>query len=508
ADFEVGFGTITVGSRHVPEVTLVNKGNTTLTVRLANDQIEAPFSLASGTFELRPKTSRPIEFSLAPDTDGDFETIVEFDTNEPGRGKRKVRLVGSATQSRFVCDPVELDLGHVVVGEFRTGTVSCTNHLDIPTTISLGDFIGAYSAYFRAEIQGLGDGRTAEIPAGATVSIEVRFTADGINGIATATLPLIDPSGQIVQSIHVNATAVDYALQVGFLNSKEEFVPLSGCYDFPDTDVEDESFASLYVRNVSRNPVAITKVFIDGDSSDFYYVGTEFPPDGKTVAPDGQELVELALRFAPVTAKSHVANVVIEGKGTRATPFNGLRACIQGQGGGARISCTPAQINFGPVAFETAVTRSYKCTNSAVVREGAKPQILYVSHVEIEPPFSPFTAAIREVDGEPGPNDQGYLPGESFWVDVTYAPVGPEESLDSAKVIVHNTSTATPGHETPVSGMGRDLPPCDFEIAPSSLRFGVVNPGTQRTLTAYVINRSETHECIISNLHLTDDTHP
>src|SRR5690606_20661561 len=202
ADFEGGFGTIPVGSRHVPEVTLVNKGNTTLTVRLASDQIEAPFSLASGTFELRPKTSRPIEFSLAPDTDGDFVTIVEFDTNEPGRGKRRVRLVGSATQSRFVCDPVELDLGHVVVGEFRTGTVSCTNHLDIPTTISLGDFIGAYSAYFRAEIQGLGDGRTAEIPAGATVSIEVRFTADGINGIATATLPLIDPSGQIVQSIH------------------------------------------------------------------------------------------------------------------------------------------------------------------------------------------------------------------------------------------------------------------------------------------------------------------
>src|SRR5690606_23954306 len=63
-------------------------------------------------------------------------------------------------------------------------------------------------------------------------------------------------------------------------------------------------------------------------------------------------------------------------------------------------------------------------------------------------------------------------------------------------------------HQTPVSGIARDLPPCDFDLAPDSLRFGVVGPGTQRTLTAYVVNRSETHECIISNLRLSDDTDP
>src|SRR5690606_3313563 len=140
------------------------------------------------------------------------------------------------------------------------------------------------------------------------------------------------------------------------------------------------------------------------------------------------------------------------------------------------------------------------CTNSAIERPDVPAQVLYVSGVTTTDPAR-FEASVRgEID------NQGYYPGDEFIVDVTYTPQ--TESFDVADVIIDNTSSANSRHETPVSGTGRDLPPCVFDIGPGSLRFGPVAPGGQRTLTAYVINQSETHECLINDLRLSDDSHP
>ena len=503
--YVIDFGTVTVGSRFTPEVYVFNDGNADLTVKVENaGDIGEPFALASADFSLRPKTRRPLEFTIHPRSEGIFEEMVTFTTNESDRTK-KVRLVGRATQSQFVCDPLHLDIGHVVVGESRSRVVNCTNNLDIPTTVTLGEFAGSYRAYFSAELQGIGDGRQAEIPAGGSVDIEVEFSADNIVEVATVTLPIYDPSGDPIVNIVVTATAVDYALQVLAENAEGERVPLTGCYSFPDTDIEEESIRSLWVRNVSRNPVQIVGASLDASASEhFTYLGPSFD-EPKTVAPDGEEEVEIPIAFNPKVATLHQTNLVIQGSGTRAAPLHGLHACIQGQGGGARISCMPSEIQFGPVAIGTSVTQSYKCTNTAIIREDA-PQILTVSSVESSDP-SRFTAQIRNLDGTIVTGAASYYPGEEFWVDVTYEPIGPEESFDSAIITIYNDSSATPEHKTSVSGQARDLPPCVFEIAPSNIRFGVVPPGQQRTLSAYVINQAE-HECILSQIRLSEDSDP
>src|SRR5690606_571025 len=67
AHYAIDFGTVTVGSRFTPEVFVANQGNANLSVKAENvDAIPAPFSLASGAFDLRPGTRRPIEFTIAP----------------------------------------------------------------------------------------------------------------------------------------------------------------------------------------------------------------------------------------------------------------------------------------------------------------------------------------------------------------------------------------------------------------------------------------------------------
>ncbi|HLU31754.1 MAG TPA: choice-of-anchor D domain-containing protein, partial [Acidimicrobiia bacterium] len=499
AHYAIDFGTVTVGSRFTPEVFVANQGNANLSVKAENvDAIPAPFSLASGAFDLRPGTRRPIEFTIAPQEEGNFDVVVSFTTNEKN-AQKNIRLLGKATRSQLVCTPTRLDLGHVVVGESRSGTFTCTNHLDIPTTITLGNMIGAHSSYFRAEFQSLGDGTTAELPSGGSVDVEVTFHADNITGPASVNLPLMDPSNQQVENIVIEVHAVDYALQVLYENEAGERVPLTNCFRFPDTDIEMEEIGNLWVRNVSRNPVSITNIGLDPESDHFGYLEPVID-EPLTVAPDGEQEIELSIAFTPKSATNHKTNLVIHGSGTRAAPLNGLRACLEGEGGGARISCVPDRIDFGPVALGMSVTRSYKCTNSAIERPDVPAQVLYVNGVTTTDPAR-FEASVRgEID------NQGYYPGDEFIVDVTYTPQ--TESFDVADVIIDNTSSANSRHETPVSGTGRDLPPCVFDIGPGSLRFGPVAPGGQRTLTAYVINQSETHECLINDLRLSDDSHP
>src|SRR5690606_17212148 len=208
AHYAIDFGTVTVGSRFTPEVFVANQGNANLSVKAENvDAIPAPFSLASGAFDLRPGTRRPIEFTIAPQEEGNFDVVVSFTTNEKN-AQKNIRLLGKATRSQLVCTPTRLDLGHVVVGESRSGTFTCTNHLDIPTTIPLGNMIAAHSSYFRAEFQSLGDGTTAELPSGGSVDVEVTFHADNITGPASVNLPLMDPSNQQVENIVIEVHAV------------------------------------------------------------------------------------------------------------------------------------------------------------------------------------------------------------------------------------------------------------------------------------------------------------
>jgi len=366
AHYAIDFGTVTVGSRFAPEVYVVNTGNATLNVKVQDvGGIPAPFSLASGAFELRPGHRRLLEVAMQPSTEDDFEALVVFTTNEREPEKR-VRLIGRSAQSQLVCNPTRLDLGYVVVGESRKGSFSCTNHLDVPTTITLGNFQDRHAAFFSAEI--VGNGQSAEIEPGGSIEVEVTFRADNITGVATTTLPLLDPGQNTVESIHITATAVDYALQVLYEDENGQHVPLTTCFRFPETDIEEEEIGYLWVRNVSSKPVSITQIGLTSDSEVFEYreprVDEPIP-----VAPNGEEEIQLTLAFRPRMPTSYQANLVIFASGERAAPHNGLRACLTGQGAGARISCVPSQINFGPVPLGMSLTRSRP--NSSSSRPGS-----------------------------------------------------------------------------------------------------------------------------------------
>lgn len=344
-----------------------------------------------------------------------------------------------------------IDFGKVIVDNPYAPELFLVNQANTSSTVRLAaDPVGAPFSLPSDEIT---------LPPSGRVPLDISFSPGAEGAFDTVIAFETDgPYGERTVRLVGTGIPAGAALEFGALEDGD-FVPLDDCHAVPDTNVEDESFSSLWVRNVSRNPVTLTDVRLEVAIAGMSLHGTPLPSGGKVLAPDGQEFVELELRFSPLIAETYAADVVVLGESPTATPFE-RRACVRGEGGGARISCNPNELDLGVVEWEDTKTLSFTCTNSGIVPAGSTPQILYVSHLEVMPPssFPPFTffsASIRELDGSPGPSERGYLPGESFLVEVTFAPQGPEEILDSALVILHNTSTANPAHQTPVVGRSR-----------------------------------------------------
>lgn len=87
---------------------------------------------------------------------------------------------------------------------------------------------------------------------------------------------------------------------------------------------------------------------------------------------------------------------------------------------------------------------------------------------------------------------------------MTYSPA--DETGDEGKVSIDN-STAEPSLVLPLSGRGRSLPPCQVSVQPSSLQFGQVPPGEDRSLTFYIVNES-TNRCLVSGVRIGDGSDP
>ena len=101
--------------------------------------------------------------------------------------------------------------------------------------------------------------------------------------------------------------------------------------------------------------------------------------------------------------------------------------------------------------------------------------------------------------------EAGYAVGETFTVDVTYNPT--DEGIDSAAVLVRNNDTAHAEHSTPITGNGRILPPCNYEVRPPELTFGIVDRSKSAELPFAIVNLADT-ECLIDTIALSETTDP
>lgn len=487
-DFILPFGDVTVGAKAVEKITVRNSGNTELV--LHPQRPTRPFGTELRGEQLRVpvggSASLPYTFSPSEPTAGTIEQVVTLETNEGPGGQYRIRLGGRGVLALLHCEPARADFGPVVLGSERRQTVRCTNPLAIPQEVMLLAFGGNTPQAFSASLVGQ-DGDRLRLEPDESFELELSFRPETL-GRNDASLELRDPNQQLLAIVDVAGEGVSTAVRV----------EPSGCLDFEYVAVGERAQQSLSFTNVGTDEVRI--LAFDLPESEFSILTT--PP---VPLYPGEGPAEVVVEFHPTAAGKKTVELEVftddarEGGGS-------LRTCLTGFGGGPKLECRPELIDFGMVAIGSPITKPIRCTNEGIEPEsGIAIDPLVITEVRSD--AASFSPTIRNADGSAGPKSGGYLVGESFIVEVQFAPT--EEGIVTGGISIEGQAGVGGDgvQEIPVVGEGRDLPPCEFTLIPPALNFGLVARGEQRTLSFGVKNHLDT-ACLINELRLSEGSDP
>jgi len=489
ADYLIDFGLVSIGDRKVEETSVGNSGNRELVISAG--RIERPFShqIPAGGLTIGVGASRWLTFSFEPieATPEPIQAIVVLDTNEGSGRRRTVRLTGQGIQPSLRCEPAELAFGAVLQATSKTRTIACTNLLDLKVEVRIGRLRGAGAPFFSAGIPGA-EGAPVPLAPGDSIEVEIGFRAETL-GSHAAILELDDVFDQHLALIDLSATAV---------SSETVFEPET-CLDFSYVGLGRSATLPLQVRTIGGRPVRVVGASLPEDQRENFSVVTELP----LPLPEDGTSRNIEVEFHPSTAGPQQSWISFQIE----DPLEGTyaaTACVQGFGGGPALSCQPGRVDFGMVAVGAPVRRMLECVNVGVSIPDVTVDPLVVTGIRSTAEV--FQARIFDpLSGAEGPKPGGYRLGESFGVEITYAPTA--ETFDSAAIEIETVSAPDGIYETPVSGQGRDLPLCEFSLAPRLLRFGIVERGESITLPFAIANERET-PCLINDLRLGEGSDP
>lgn len=483
ADYLVDFGVVALGDRKTIRARISNEGNTELV--LFGEALGIPFAheLPGGGLTIGVGEERALALVFEPleETAEPIETIFKLQTNESNGREYSIRMLGHGKRASLECDPGELVFGPVPKGSSKTLSVTCTNPLPIPIEVQAEEVKGNYAQFFSARLEGAPDGWTW-VEGGGAITISLTFRAESV-GRNDAELELIDAFNEPLAFVPLVADAMDSTIAV-------EPQP---CLDFSYVQVGSSERKSLRLRTIGDKDVQILRLELPEEARNNFTLHTRAPI---TLTPGGAER-SVEIEFHPGASGPAKTSIGIH------TSESMVTACIQGFGGGPAISCTPASIDFQMAAVGMPVRRTYDCINDGTPVPGMPIDPLVITRIEST--ASEFVPKIINRDRSEGAKRGGYPLEDGFKVEVEYGPT--EERFDSGTIRLLTKSAPGGAHETAVSGEGRNLPPCDFELSPPLLRFGIVDRGESLTLAFGIKNHGD-FSCLINDMHLAEGSDP
>ena len=387
----------------------------------------------------------------------------------------------------LTCEPGTLDFGRVVVGREQVLEVTCRNRASAGDTLVVAPIAGEDRALFGHDREV--EGGAVTVPAGGKLTVAVTYRA-ARGGQARATLELLRVARD---GTHTSAARIE--LRGQGLTGAVRCAP--SALDFGFVAPGMEKHREVVCWNESEAPFEITGVALDAASDRrFTWRPTEYP----IVIPAAQGVpgeLHIDVAFMPTIDDAGYRKNGILTLTSNDSTMSRFDVQLTGFVGGPVLSCSPGQIDFGLVATSLPATRSFVCANVGSDDPTRVDDALVVTGIEsTDPEFE------ARVHGELNP--AGYRVGETFTVDVTYRP--DDDGVDGASIqLLSNDTVTNPAapRSVEVQGLGRDLPPCDFELAPADLRFGIVEKDRAATLEVAVRNHRADAECVIRDLRLS-----
>jgi hypothetical protein len=409
-----------------------------------------------------------------------------------GRTKVPVNVKGRGVKSGILVQPEPVDFGKVLVGSSRLLDVKVTNALSVPV-----DIVTKVGADGKADIPNSNGAGRFEIvsplqPSGSilptgtmlgpnqSITISAKYTPDpaqdarqdrGRWSLANCSDPLCE------RGVPMLGIGTDAAIQCQ-----------PPALDFGGVNPGVTVSKPITCSNIATEAVAVTGWSLEpGTAPEFKaprYTGTP-----SVLNPGDSFPVDLS--FSPtqatVSGGTHpIGALLITGRNPRANrDLSPTRVALSGTPGGPRIAVAPSRLDFGQVAIGTNSKRHLLVANDGI---GTLTVTMVTPDTQNTGRFTADQASGFSLDS-----------GRSQIVTVTFTPT--DTSTLSTKLAIASDDAGTPTLMVPMTGAGVTLGPCTWDVAPSSLNFGVVQLLHSASQAVRVTNRGA-NDCLMNSVEI------
>ncbi|AKU91556.1 hypothetical protein AKJ08_1943 [Vulgatibacter incomptus] len=435
---------------------------------------------------------RPSELTLAPGAKAEVKIAFFPLREERFDGQLKISLSNAKNELialdlegegvKRVVDPVEvLDFGVIKLGETKTLPLDLTNLIDKSLNLALSIAGGSDRTAFRVD-----DG-AVELPGGTTRAIDVSFTPAN-RGPHAASL-LLRPCASC-QDVRVQLVGT------GGITELRASPPTVSVGTVAPGQSKSSWFA---IQNIGDFPAIVTSMTLVDDPvrsggsdellSEFSLPGNH---DAFEVEVGATIEVPVAFRAAALAEPRKYAKIRVMGPDDRLY----FEVPVDGKSGGIEVVAEPETVDFGrqPKNFAAKQTFLIRNTGESVA-------------IELYPPSEQANYSVAAVDGTSPPwvLDSQNAGSMAFEVTFTGSEIQEYPAEIDFPIYVNGAMSAEQSFVT-VHLMANvvELPPCDLDISPSSLRFGAVTVNRGVQLPIEITNQGTT-ECLVWNFDLDFD---
>jgi hypothetical protein len=450
----INFGSVPVGTTQTQSLTLTNPGGPKVTITQATlsgtgftlSGLSYPLTLAGGQ-------SVTCTVTFAPQATGnDGGSVAITYSTQASSGKKNnssgysssaiftVPVSGTAvTSGQLVPNPSSLNFGNVQVSSSQTQSGTLTNSGGSAVTISQASTSGA-----GFQISGLN--LPLSLGAGQSAQFNITFAPQS-SGSANGAIAFTSSASNPTLNVPLSGTGV----------TPGSLTPAPSSIGFGNVAIGSSQTTSETLTNSGGSSVSISQATATG--SGFSLSGLTLPV---TLSPGQSKSFTVA--FAPQSSGLASGSITIASNGSNPS----LSVSLSGSGVSAgTMAASPASLGFGSVQVGSSNSLSETLTNSGS------------SSVTISQ--ATVTGSAFAVSGLSLPLTLNA--GQSTTFSVSFAPVS-SGTLTGNLAIVSNASNPTLN----IGLSGTAVAPGALSANPSSVGFGSVQTGSNKTLSASVTN--------------------
>jgi hypothetical protein len=476
---QLDFGEVPVGEWRERDVLIRNVGVVpffALEALALDGNPSYQVELLDGESRVMPGDSKVVRVRFHPLREGSIEERLRVRTDANTGAENTVTVMGMGAPTPVGIHPPLLDFETLEVDSDRTLTLTVTNPVDLPLTVTVG---GDKADPFSTDV--------VTIPPHTTQQVATRYLPQEL-GRMGARVEVRACEGCTPATAELTGNSVESAFV--FEPTPVYFAPIP---------VHERTDSKARARNITWRPVTI---------SDLTTSDQGFSPltslTGQQVAPG--ETVPLNLQFAARTSGPTVAELTLKYTSDRERQS---KVMLDARGGRPTLAVTPMALDFGELPVGGKVAKVVRIANGgssgklgflSVRGDGATPQFDVDAPTRGTQayPWAGGTWPSLEANGitiEPG--------SDAIELKVYFEPKA--EGSHQATLTLVSDDPFTPERTLVLTGRARTSGPCVYVLRPQPiLDFGNVSPGRTAVLGFRFENPGRA-ECAVKDIHISND---